>query len=66
MYTVDGFRSRKYPELHPTLAIDTSLVRYDVRFEPQDGISNNAYPANRVAFALARVRLTAALPSSDL
>lgn len=60
---VDGFRSRKYPELHPTLAIDTSLIRYDVRFQPQDGIAHGAYPANRVSFALARVRLRRLLPS---
>jgi hypothetical protein len=34
----DSFYSRKFPELHPTLAIDTSAVAYDVRKPPQDGV----------------------------
>jgi hypothetical protein len=45
----------KYPELHPTLAIDSSIVKYDVRLPPKEGIAHPTFHGVRTAFALAKV-----------
>lgn len=46
-------RSRKHPTLHPILAVDTTLARVDVRFQPSSeaGIPNATYYAYRHAHA---------------
>jgi len=42
----EGFRSRKYPNLNPILAADTTLLRYDVRNVPKDTILASTYHIN--------------------
>lgn len=47
--------SRKYPNLHPILAADTTLARVDVRFDPSSeaAVPNATYYAYRQAHATA-------------
>jgi hypothetical protein len=42
----ERFRSRKYPNLNPILASDTTLLRYDVRNMPKDAILSTTYNTN--------------------
>jgi hypothetical protein len=42
----ESYRSRKYPNLNPILAADTTLLRYDVRNVPKDTILASTYYAN--------------------
>jgi len=42
----ERFQSRKYPNLNPILAADTTLLRYDVRSKPKDSILTSTYYAN--------------------
>jgi len=42
----EPFRSRKYPNLYPVLAADTTLLRYDVRTKPREAILASTYHAN--------------------
>jgi hypothetical protein len=42
----EHFRSRKYPNLNPILASDTTLLRYDVRNMPKDAILSTTYNTN--------------------
>lgn len=42
----EGFRSRKYPNLNPILAADTTLLRYDVRNKPKETILSSTYYSN--------------------
>lgn len=57
LLTADRFTSktRKYPNLHPILAADTTLARVDVRFDPSSeaATSNATYYAYRHAHATA-------------
>ena len=43
----DTYRSQKYPNLNPTLAIDSTTVHYDVRKRPKEGIPSAVYKAQR-------------------
>lgn len=44
--SAENFRSRKYPNLNPILAADTTLLRYDVRNKPKDTILSTTYYSN--------------------
>lgn len=42
-YQHDNFRSRRYPNLNPILAADSTLLRYDVRIKPRENILTSTY-----------------------
>ncbi|KAF8149456.1 hypothetical protein B0H34DRAFT_733772 [Crassisporium funariophilum] len=48
------YRSPKHPNLNPTLAEDTTHLRFDIRQKPSNTILTSTYYSNRHAVALAK------------
>jgi hypothetical protein len=69
LLTADRFtsKSRKYSNLHPILAADQTMVRFDVRFDPSSeaAIPNATYYTNRQANATATQASHVRLISED-
>jgi hypothetical protein len=45
--STEVYQSRRYPALNPTLAVDSTPVRYDVTRKPKDGIPSQVWNAQR-------------------
>jgi hypothetical protein len=43
----EAYQSRRYPTLNPTLAVDSTPIRYDVTRKPKDGIPSSVWNAQR-------------------
>lgn len=48
------YRSKKYPDLNPILAADTTLLRFDVRKKPRTEILASTYYSSRHALAISK------------
>ncbi|EEB93935.1 hypothetical protein MPER_07343 [Moniliophthora perniciosa FA553] len=55
------FHSKKYPSMHPILAADSTILRFDVRKKPQNDILSSTYLAHRhtpaMAYPVSHMRL---------